>query len=294
MGDAPTHQQQTGLDRPRVAAALRHARQALLARPAASAADLAQAALLPLLYALGIEIFDLGTLRLEESTERSVGYRLSGPKPGTKITLVAPGEPIPRASGEEPLFVASDGRRWLLSAAGEGALDVDLFDPGLATALHALLCSGGSATERLEAARHRLQQARAESPSSLSPLGRIELEEVRRYAQQVKHLRGNLLAWFEGEQLEVTSRSGFYYLLGALALAHGREDAIPGDDLVQPPDQPPPERRSRPLARPGWHLLLDHDQETASRRTAALLDALQLRGTLTASQRGHPFPPGDD
>lgn len=124
-------------------------------------------------------------------------------------------------------------------------------------------------------------------------LERIDLAEVREHARQVRHLHGKLQANFDSQPVEITSRSALYYVLAALALQHGREDAIPSDDLIRPPDEPPDQRRARALVRPGWHLLLDHDPGELEERTSQLLDALGLRESLTATLRGHPYPSGD-
>lgn len=122
------------------------------------------------------------------------------------------------------------------------------------------------------------------------PLQPIDLPEVRQHSLPVRNLHGKLEVWFDGQPIEVTSRSGFYYLLAALALDNGREDAIPGADLVRPPDRPPEESRIRPLGHPGWHLLLDQEPDVIEQRTSLLLDRLHLRSRFSATQRGKPYP----
>ena len=119
------------------------------------------------------------------------------------------------------------------------------------------------------------------------PFTDIRLEDVQRHCQVVKGFKGQLEAKFDRHAVDIHSRSGFYYVLAALALQYGREDAIPAEDLVYPPEDVPEHGRYRPLGRPGWYLSLEGNSEDAVRY---LLEVLNLRQRFSAVQRGEPFP----
>ncbi|MEX2534238.1 MAG: hypothetical protein WD273_01445 [Trueperaceae bacterium] len=284
MPDTPVPEAHLQFAKPRVAAAMQRARRALVARPSATAPDLAQGSLFPLLHAFGVDIYDLEVLRSEgEPTSRSVVYRLHLETRSVRIELLACGEPLPkerRNVQQGQLELTSNGRKWCAFAADDETVKLDLFDEEFPLALRELLHG-----------EHQGERTGEQGEfTSAAPLERITLEEVRHFAAQVRHLRGKLQAWFEGQPVEVTSRSAFYYVLAELALRHGREDAIPGEDLLLPSDEPPQDRRVQPLGRSGRRLLVDHDALTVEGRTLILLEALGLGDLFTATQRGKPYP----
>jgi hypothetical protein len=362
MHDTPVPEARLELERLRLAAALQRARRTLVARPAASAPEVAQGALFPLLHALGVDIFDLSTLRLakEPSPELAVYSLRLGVS--AEISMVAADASLPAVTvNGDPradragLAIASNGRHWKAVSDGRSAaLDFELFEPGFPEALAALitaLIAGESSADGLDRAREALQVNRltdsverliertgadrvrnaAADPAALEgslrregllganehlpkgyelarerleevlesgekrpgrggPLARIGIDEVRHHAEQVRSMRGKLEARFEGKTVEISSRTAYYFLLAALALNHGREDAIPPEDLVRPPDTPPAGRHARPLGRPGWYLLLDHVPDVVERHTSMLLDVLGLRRHFSATQRGEEYP----
>lgn len=349
MRETPVPEPGMELERLRVAAALQFAKRTLVTRPPARAVELAQGAVFPLLYALGIDVFDLRVLRLQgEVTSERVGYLLDNETERIRLEIFAADTPLPALEASEAgvqLVLLTNGRRWRgQEADASRTLEFDLFDESFAEGLQALLSD--TSHERFDRADERLRDGRIEDglerlvarrgservrsdaadPSALekslreegllrpgerlgvgapalrerlqeisgrrgaAPFQRIGREEVDRLASQVQHLRGKLEVRFDGEPVEVTSRAAFYFVLAALALRHGREDAIPADDLVRPPEQPPASRRARSLGRAGWFLLLDDQPSAIEKRTSDLLDALQLRSAFTASQRGTPYP----
>jgi hypothetical protein len=294
--DTPVPESPIELERLRVAAALQRARRALVARPRPHALDLSQGAVMPVLHALGVDIFDLEIFRLagEPELARAV-YRLQCPGGPVRIEVgsAESGPPSENATADRhTLSLISNGRNWRARTGDRSrAIDLDLFDEFFAEALNVLLSAEGDAGARFDRAAELLR-SRDRGGNDRPPLERITLAEVREYAEQVRHLRGKLEARFAGEPIEMSSRSAFYFVLAALALHHGRADAIPADDLVRPPDEPPASRRSRELGRPGWHLLLDHQPEALEERTRVLLDALQLRNMFSVTKRGEPYPAG--
>lgn len=292
MRDTPVPGSGLEPDRLRTAAALQRAREALLVKPRPLAPDVAQGVLFPLLQALGVDIFDLRTLRLAAPAEgERASYLLLRPGDRCRIEVLSAGQRLPALtapSDEVDWSLCSNGRQWRAQTGnGSDGFEFELLDQGFAQALAALLEPTGDPAARLDRAAELLE---AEGAGNFSPFERISLAEVRRHAEQVRHLHGKLEARFEGELVEVTSRSAFYYVLAALALSHGREDAIPPDDLVRPPDEPPDLSRARPLGRPGWHLLLDLDPAEIEERTRSLLAALGLQDTFAAALRGAPYP----
>lgn len=300
MQQIATPEPATQFERLRVAAALQRAKRTLLARPAPAAPELAQGILFPLLQALKFDVFDLETLRLQGagSPERAI-YKLNtaGAESGSADRNIATFEILAAndrlQDAEEgvdgELFLATNGRRWRAVVKGVGRIDLDLLDAGFAEALHELLLSQEDLETRLEGARETLRARRV--TTGRATLGGIGIDEVRGHAELVRNLRGALEASFDGQPLsEVSSRSAFYFVLASLALEHGREDAIPSGDLIRPPEEPPQSRRTRPLSGDGWHLILDHDPQSIERRTAALLDSLQLSRRFEAKQHGRTYP----
>ncbi len=181
------------------------------------------------------------------------------------------------------------GRDALRAALGGGEPDV----PALLALLreHRLVRDGRAIDEEAlrSAARVTLRATELGVVRPAAPLSAITQEDLERHAGEVAALRGRLRASFDGRALSVTSRSGLYYVLAALALQHGREDTIPSEDLVVAPDRPPPGERVRPLGRPGWFLRLERDREDLEEATAGLVEALGLGRRLRAEQRGHSY-----
>lgn len=122
------------------------------------------------------------------------------------------------------------------------------------------------------------------------PLMGIALADVKRHSQTVKNLKGQLEVTFDGRPVEIRARSGYYYVLAALAVQYGRADAIPAEFLVRPPDEPPVGQRYRALGKPGWYLLLPSDSTMLEQAVQHLLDNLNLAHRFKALQRGNPFP----
>jgi hypothetical protein len=125
---------------------------------------------------------------------------------------------------------------------------------------------------------------------SAPQMGHITLEDVQRHSQSVRNLKGHLKAQFDGQTVEIYSRSAFYYVLAALAIQYGREDLIPVAHLIRPPEQPPSSGRSRPLGKPGWFLSFEQDADTIEMAVSALIHGLNLGNRFTGSQRGQSFP----
>lgn len=125
------------------------------------------------------------------------------------------------------------------------------------------------------------------------PLSAINLEDIQHHARMVNKLRGNLQATFDEHPIDISSRTGFYYILAAIAVQFRRQDAIPVADLIRPPDTPPDSNRVRPLGKPGWYLNLNASAEELDESVSTLLDMLNLRHRFKASNRGEPFPAPD-
>lgn len=337
----------------------------LVVQPAPDALGVAQAALLPLLWACGQRAFDLRVLRAEGlPTSRHLRYRLHVAGAAVPVDVWAVGEPIdgPRAAAlgldGAPWGLRLNGPQWcLLDAEHEDEpAEFSLFDEVFPTLLPTLIGRGDASTSaRLEAARELLREGRiaarlerlvaelgldvvraaaggpdeadavaqllvrhgllaadelAELPPDAfraalaqhlratemglvrpaPPLAHVAADDVRRHADKVASLRGGLVVRFDGEEVPVYSRSGYYFVLAALALQFGREDAIPARDLVRPPQAPPADRRSRPLGRAGWHLLLDGDLASTSAAVGGLLERLRLTDRFEAVQNDQPYP----
>ncbi len=122
----------------------------------------------------------------------------------------------------------------------------------------------------------------------MKPLSEINLEDVQHHCQVVKNLKGGLKAYFDDALLNVSARSGFYYLLAAVAVQFGRSDAIIPEDLIRPPEDPPESERSHPLGRPGWYLVFSNPDEIES-AASNLLDKLNLRHRFSLTYNNAPF-----
>lgn len=122
------------------------------------------------------------------------------------------------------------------------------------------------------------------------PLSSISLKDINHHALMVNRLRGNLQASFDDVVIDISSRTGFYYILAAIAVQFSRQDAIPVHDLIRPPDSPPESNRVRPLGKPGWYLDLTASAEELDKSVSLLLDTLNLRYRFKATNRGLPFP----
>lgn len=308
MPETPVPEASLELEHPTVAAGLQRARSSLVARPPAHALDVAQGVLMPVLHSLGIDVFDLNSFRLDGdlSVERAE-YRLTSEEFEARFVTVPAEAPLPALVSNSPAaIVASNGHSWRGRAVGEEReQELELFDETFPSALLELLRGKAQAPPK-SGSKHRTTDSGEEAhdtgektpvPRSrrkefvpAGPLERITLEEVRGYAEAVRNMRGKLQVWFDGENVDITSRSAFYYVLAELALRHGREDAIPGEDLIRPPDEPPSSRRARPLARDGWQLLVDHESAIIEQHTRTLLEALGISRLFGATQRGEPYP----
>ena len=122
----------------------------------------------------------------------------------------------------------------------------------------------------------------------MKPLSDITLEDVQHHCQVVKNLKGGLKAEFDGTILNVSARSGFYYVLAAVAVQFGRSDAILPEDLIRPPEDPPKEKRNHPLGRPGWYLVFSNPDDVES-AASSLLDKLNLRHRFDLTYNKAPF-----
>lgn len=127
-------------------------------------------------------------------------------------------------------------------------------------------------------------------PKQAAGVEAITLDDLLHHAEAVANLRGRLRTGFDGVPLPITSRSGLYVVLAALAVQVERADAVPSDDLIVPPALVPPGVRARPLGPPGWHLLLTREKSGLADAIATLIEALGLQGRLEASQSGRPYP----
>lgn len=137
-----------------------------------------------------------------------------------------------------------------------------------------------------------LATLKATEADAARPVGtdRLAVEDLLQQAEAVANLRGRLRVRFDGVPLPVTSRNGLYVVLAALAVRLGQQEAIPSDDLVVPPAQPPPGVRARPLGPTGWHLLLTREAPALAEAIATLIETLGLEGRLVAWQAGRRYP----
>ncbi len=123
----------------------------------------------------------------------------------------------------------------------------------------------------------------------MKPLSDITFEDVNYHCRVVQNLKGGLKAYFDDTLLEVSSRSGFYYILSAIAVQFGRSDAIPPEDLIRPPEKLPEGESSRPLGRQGWYLMFNNPDEVES-YIINLLDKLNITHRFKATYNNIPFP----
>lgn len=334
-------------------------KERLVVQPRPDALGVAQVALLPLLDACGVDIFDLAALRGTTDGDRML-YRIQSGDAWAVATVHAVGVSLLRGIGpgegvDGAFTVRTNGGDWQLLVRGEEAHGFSLYDDIFPSVLARLFQVGGpDVTRRVELARSLLQQqwladklARLSRKIGLDELRRvlggtevepdrvlellrahhllgerravderalrravtatlhstepgamhdpdalatIGLDDLLLHAESVANLRGRLRASFDGVALPITSRSALYFVLAAVAVQYGREDAVPPDDLIAPPARVPAGMRARPLGRPGWSLLLARDSAGLAEATAALLDHLGLRHRLRATHRGHPYP----
>jgi hypothetical protein len=335
----------------------------LVVQPKPDALGTAQAALLPSLYALGQDIWNLQVLRADGlPSEERIRYHLRLGEGEVTLDVWAVGTALDRFPARDTLpegthwGVRTNGSDWqLIDFTNSAAINnFSLFDEAFPLILDKLFRDNGSdlSTRLHEAVRFaykteiasKLEQlitlqgadtVRDRSggtpegvldllkeeglidtvsdvdlgPADLQDLldynlkatqmgvvrdagmmQDIALAEIQRHCQVVKNLKGNLKATFDDTQLDVSSRSGLYYVLAALAVQHGRPDAIPATDLTRPPDVAPTGGRSRPLGKPGWYLSLENSTNFTS-GVQQLISALNLGHRLKATNRGAPYPP---
>lgn len=338
-------------------------KQYLVVQPKPDGLGTAQAALLPTLYALGQDIWNLNVLRIAGlPTEERARYHLR--LPGGEVTLDtwAVGTSLERFPARDTLpeggtwGIRTNGSDWHLVdfSSKTKVHDFSLFDEAFPLILDKLFRSGDATvdtrltdalrfTHKTEIAQKLEQLITLQGAQSVrersggtpegviqllkdegmlaensdveltegdlqdifdynlkaTEMGRVRdagimqditLEEIQRHCQVVKNLKGNLKATFDNKQLDVSSRSGLYYVLAALAVHHGRPDAIPAQDLTRPPDPAPSGGRSRPLGKPGWYLSLENSANFTD-GVRQLLNALNLSYRLRATNRGAPYPP---
>ncbi len=344
---------------PSLLATVARAKERLVVQPRPDALGVAQVALLPLLQACGVDIFDLGVVR-GSAEGACLQYRIRLDGEHAVVTVYGVGVPLARGlgwnDGVDGVFsLHTNGSDWQLLLRGEDAYGFGLYDDVFPSVMARLFQTGGPDPQRRVAlARSLLQQdwladklARLSRDVGTDELRRmlggprgdpgqvlellrqrkllrerhaideravrravavtlkatelgwvreadaltdISLEDLLLHAESVANLRGRLRCSFDGEPLPVASRSALYYVLAAVAVQHGREDAIPSEDLIIPPAKVPPGLRARPLGRPGWALLLTRNGPSLAEATEALLESLGLRHRLRATQRGRPYP----
>jgi hypothetical protein len=331
----------------------------LVVQPRPDALGVAQVALLPLLAACGVDVFDLGSLRGTTDGERML-YRVQAGDAWAVAAVHAVGVPLTRGVGQSEVVdgaftVRTNGGDWQLLVRADEVYGFSLYDDIFASVLARLFQIGGpDAARRVELARsllqqewladmlarlsrdigieelrrvlggpeaaparalellrerHLLRESRAVDESAIrralaltlnatelglardaDALATVSLDDLLLHAEGVANLRGHLRVAFDGVTLPITSRSGLYFVLAAVAVQYSREDAVPVEDLIAPPTRPPVGVRARPLGRPGWALLLTRDGKDLSAATDALLDHLGLRHRVQASHRGRPYP----
>lgn len=334
-------------------------KERLVVQPRPDALGVAQVALLPLLRACGLDVFDLGTLRATHDGELLL-YRVQLDGEWAVVAVHGVGVPLTRGLGpgdgvDGAFSVRTNGGDWQLLARGDDGYGFSLYDELFPSVVARLFQIGGpDAARRVELARGLLQQqwladklARLSHDvglDGLRPLVRgddidvdgitallrehrllgsrravderalrravavtlnatelglvrhadalaaISLDDLLLHAEGVANLKGRLRASFDGVPLPVTSRSALYFVLAAVAVQFGREDAVPPEDLVVAPARVPAGVRARALGRPGWYLRLTRDSEALAQATEALLEALGIRHRLRATQRGRPYP----
>ena len=347
---------------PSLSSVIARIRRSLVVQPRPDALETARAAVLPLLYAGGVDIFDLRVLRSEggwDSERVAYSLELAGAAVPIEVRGVGESLPVPEGRTDVPWQLLCSGPDWILvdHRGDTPATDhISLYDPLFSTILLTLLSArspldlgtrlteaqsllrtqrytgliakliarvgAGEARRRIDVSGAGLEETlrkegllEADEPFQIDepirealrmelnatqfgfvrpagPLADITLDDVHRHARQVANLKGQLRAQVDGEDVPIRSRSALYFVLANLALQFGREDALPEDDLVLPPELPPENRRSRALGRAGWHLLLDHTEEALNDRTKQLLQTLRLSDRFRASNRNRPYPDG--
>ena len=345
---------------PNLSTVITRIRKSLVIQPRPDAQETSRAALLPLLYAGGVDIFDLQVLRTDGRYDRHrIGYQLNvaGAKVPLEVWGVGVHLPEPQPRNDVPWELICNGPDWALIDHRQdppGADRISLYDPIFPTVLLTLLSArsplalGARLTEAqallrthryattiaklitrlgaeevrdridpdgegLEALLREQQLLEPREPFVLDepvrealrqelnatqfgfirpagPLADITFEDVVRHARLVINLRGRLRAQLDGQEVPIYSRSALYFVLASLALQHGREDALPTEDLVLPPELPPENRRARPLGRAGWYLLLDHNDLELHDRSLSLLETLRLQDRFEATQGDQPYP----
>ena len=123
----------------------------------------------------------------------------------------------------------------------------------------------------------------------IKPLSDITLEDVERHCKAVGNLKGGLEVYFNDNLLAVSSRSGYYYLLAAIAVQFGLSNTIPAEDLVRPPEQPAEGVKKHFLGRPGWYLVIKN-RNSIEDSIASLLKKLRLQDRFKATYNAAPFP----
>ncbi len=123
----------------------------------------------------------------------------------------------------------------------------------------------------------------------IKPLSDITPEDVEYHCRVVGNLKGGLQVYFDDTLLAVSSRSGYYYLLSAIAVQFGLSNTIPSEDLVRPPEQPAEGVKKYFLGRPGWYLVIKNRNSIES-SIASTLKKLKLKDRFKATYNMAPFP----
>ncbi len=286
-----------------VATVAARARERLIVRPRPDALGVALVAVLPLLQACGLDVFDLGVLRgaVDGSALRFVA-RIGRDEAAT-VLVHAVGTPLQRRleralPADSGFELRTNGPDWELSSHSEEPYPFSLYDDVFPSVLACLFQPGGPDAERRAALARALARTARNGEPGAPPRGAgpsmISARDLALNAGMVANLRGRLRAEFDGAPLPVTSRTALYYVLAATAVQYGREDAVPAEDLVVPPARVGAGLRARPLGRPGWYLLLTREGESLEEATAALLESLGLRRRLQATHRGRAYPSTGD
>ncbi|MEJ2288727.1 MAG: hypothetical protein P8Y02_08800 [Deinococcales bacterium] len=167
-----------------IVATLAKVKQRLVVQPRPDALGVSQVALLPLLRACGVDVFDLGTLRGTTDGERML-YRIQLDGEWAVVTVHAVGFPLARGVGQDgtvdgAFSLRTNGGDWQLLTRGEDPYGFSLYDDVFPSVLARLFQVGGpDAARRLELARSLLQQEWL--ADKLARLSRdVGVEELRR------------------------------------------------------------------------------------------------------------------
>jgi len=159
-------------------------KERLVVQPRPDALGVAQVALLPLLDACGVDVFDLRTLRGTTDGDRML-YRVQSGDAWAVAAVHAVGVSLTRGIGQGEgvdgaFTVRTNGGDWQLLVRGEDAYGFSLYDDIFASVLARLFQVGGpDVARRVELARSLLQQEWL--ADKLARLSReIGLEELRR------------------------------------------------------------------------------------------------------------------